>query len=162
MNEQTNKVALIVAIAENGVIGRGGRIPWDVPADRKLFRKLTQGGTVIMGRKTFESLNSPLEKRKNIVLSHAKTIFEGAITAKSPQDAMALSDQKNKIWIIGGAKTYKTFETQANEIHVSWIKGAWEGDVWFPKINWNNWRKVTQREYDLFRYERWIRKELPA
>src|SRR5512141_435338 len=101
-------VSIIVAMAENRVIGRGGGIPWNIPDDRRRFRELTMGHPVIMGRKTFESIGRPLSGRRNIILSRQPDYRgEGCCVVHSLEDALSVSAGADEVFICGGEELYR-------------------------------------------------------
>ena len=132
------KINMIFARSANGVIGHNNAMPWHLPEDLAHFKKLTLGSPVIMGRKTWDSLPSkfrPLPGRTNVVITRqADWQAEGAQTAGSLQDALALCQTSNVIWIIGGAQIYAQAEPLANRIEVTHIDKDFEGDAFAPKL----------------------------
>lgn len=126
-------LALIVAVARNGVIGKGGALPWRLPEDMKRFKKLTQGHAVIMGRKTHDSIGRPLPKRRNIVISrNAGAQFAGCETARSLDEAIALARETDPCpFIIGGASLYEEALPLVTEIYLTTIDEEADGDTHF-------------------------------
>lgn len=124
-------IGMIAAVSRNGVIGVDNKIPWDYPEDMKHFRKTTANSTVIMGRKTFESIGRPLPKRRNIVISRSKVEVEGVETFSSlggilvkiaPEAFPVIGEQQvdfAPIWLIGGASVYEEGLQYADEIHLT-------------------------------------------
>ncbi|NVN98659.1 MAG: dihydrofolate reductase [Geobacteraceae bacterium] len=128
-------IAIIAAMSRNGVIGRGGKIPWHIPADMKRFRALTLGHTVIMGRKTFESIGRALPERKNIVVSrNASFSPEGALKASSLDDALTLAAGAEIIFICGGSEIYRQSMTIASRIYLTVVAIDEAGDAFFPEV----------------------------
>ncbi len=127
-------LALIVAVARNGVIGKGGVLPWHISEDLKHFKNTTEGHAVIMGRKTFESIGRPLPQRRNIVISRRKgASFPGCEVASSLADAIDLARTTDECpFIIGGASLYGEALPLATEIHLTTIDRDVEGDTQFP------------------------------
>ena len=149
------RIALFVAIAENGVIGREGGLPWRLSSDLKLFRKLTMGKPLIMGRKTFVSLGKPLDRRDNIVTTRDKSfVAEGAIIVHSLDEAIAraqdCADRRGvgEIVVIGGAAVYQEALPRANRIYLTRVHAAVTGDVTFPHIDWSQWRQVLSEAHE--------------
>ncbi len=131
-------IALIVAAAENGVIGRGGRLPWHMPSDLKTFRRLTLGKPIVMGRKTFESIGKPLDGRDNIVVTRdAAFAHPGVEVAASLDAALSLAEQLAKrrgvdeIAVIGGAEIYRAAYPRADRIYLTRIHARPDGDATF-------------------------------
>lgn len=145
------RVSLIVAVAENGVIGAKGKLPWRLSADLKTFRRLTMGKPLIMGRKTFQSLKGPLDGRDNIVLT-TDPFFEadGISVVSSFADALtlartlALTRGADEIMVIGGADVFRAALPHAERIYWTAIHAAPEGDVRFPELDFSEWTEVEQ------------------
>lgn len=139
-------ICLVVAVAENGVIGREGTMPWRLSTDLKRFKSLTIGNPVIMGRKTWESLKSPLVERTNIIVTRDKNFnAEGAIVTHSFAEARReAEEQTNKddskfIFVIGGGEIFKLALPFANRMYVTEILLPVEGDTFFPTFNAEDW-----------------------
>lgn len=124
-------VAIIVAAANNGVIGRDGAIPWHLSSDLKRFKALTLGHTIIMGRLTFQSIGKPLPGRRTIVVT-GETI-DGVETVGSLDAALAIA--KRPVFLVGGAKIYAEGMTHADTIYLTRVDAAPEGDTVFPPID---------------------------
>ena len=127
-------LALIVAVARNGVIGKDGELPWHVSEDLKHFKKTTNGHAIIMGRKTHDSIGRPLPKRRNIVVTRqSAAVFPGCETANTLDEAIALARRTDECpFIIGGASLYQEALPIATELHVTTIDEEVEGDTYFP------------------------------
>ena len=139
-------VYLVAAVAENGVIGAGGKLPWHLPEDMKHFKQLTIGHPVIMGRKTWDSIGKPLPDRPNIVVSRrAGFSAPGARVAASLEGALAMCPADAPAFVIGGSEVYRAALPFAAGLVLTRIKRAYEGDAHFPEINWADW-KETRRE----------------
>lgn len=142
-------VSIIVAIAQNGTIGDKNSLLWHIKEDMRFFRTTTSGHAVIMGRKTFESLGSkPLPKRKNIVITRADRDFEGAFTAHSLQEAIAMAEGDEEIFIIGGAQIYAEALSVADRMYITRVERDYEGDTSFPEIDYSKWRLVSEERYE--------------
>ena len=145
MSEQPQQIGMIVACSENGVIGREGGLPWHLPDDLRHFMRTTLGCPVIMGRKTFASLNGPLPRRVNIVVSRTmKHPEEGVVIVGSldegllyAQELVAGSD--SPIWIAGGGEIYRQGMGKANLIVRTLVHETIEGDVVFPELDLSHW-----------------------
>jgi dihydrofolate reductase len=159
------RVALVAAIASNGVIGVGGTLPWRIPDDLRLFRALTTGHTVIMGRKTWESLGRALPNRQNIVVSRRRDwVADGAVTAQSLADAIDRATLPPPICVIGGGELYRAALPLADVLYLTEVHRAFDGDAWFPSFDRDLWREVTRQSghtsapvqlgYDFVTYER--------
>ena len=142
-------VSIIVAIAQNGTIGDKNSLLWHIKEDMRFFRTTTSGHAVIMGRKTFESLGSkPLPKRKNIVITRAERDFEGAFTAHSLEEAIAMAEGDEEIFIIGGAQIYAEALSVADRMYITRVERDYEGDTSFPEIDYSKWQLVSEERYE--------------
>ena len=121
----------VAAMSENRVIGRGGVIPWHLPEDFRWFKRLTMGHTLVMGRKTFESIGRPLPGRQTIVLSRSAREIPGTTTVRSP-DEIDPAATGEKIFICGGAEIYGQLLPRCSELFLTTVKKAVEGDRFFP------------------------------
>ena len=133
-------IAIIVGFPKNRVIGKGPDLPWHIPEDLKHFKEQTSGKTVIMGLVTFKSIGKPLPNRHNIVMSLDRIDIPGAEVATSVQDAIEKAKKHNvDIFIIGGATIYRLFLPIADKLYISHIKKDYEGDIFFPDYDVNDW-----------------------
>jgi len=149
----TPPLAIIVAMTKDRVIGREGRLPWDLAADRRLFRSLTVGNTVIMGRLTFASLPGALPDRHNLVVSRSCRQLPGATLCPSLDQALAVATRLGQpIFVIGGVELYRQALPLADVLHVSWVEGDYHGDRCFPAFSLDEWRPVSDTAYPGFRH----------
>ena len=142
-------ISLIAAFSENRVIGINNSIPWRIPEDMKWFKKLTLGHTVVMGRKTFESMKNPLPDRKNFVLSGQKNYkADGARVYRSIDEVIKKSadEGEKEIFIIGGGQIYKKTLPLADRIYITLIHKELEGDTFFPSIPEKEFKKVFEEK----------------
>ncbi|MFN5744612.1 MAG: dihydrofolate reductase [Methylococcaceae bacterium] len=138
-------ISLIVAMGENGVIGAKNRMPWHLSADLRHFRQITMGKPILMGRKTHQSIGRPLPGRLNIVLSRDQRYSaEGCVIATSLDEAVTQAGDQ-EIMIIGGAALYESFLPLTDRLYLTLIHHSFDGDTFFPKLDWADWR-VLQRE----------------
>jgi dihydrofolate reductase len=148
-------IAIYVAIAENGVIGREGGLPWRLSSDLKRFKADTMGKPIVMGRKTWEGIGRPLPGRLNIVVTRDPAFrAEGAETVRSLEDAIALARARGRcmagadeICVIGGGEIYRQALPLADRLHVTHVLAEVEGDTRFPDIDSKIWRAV--RAFDV-------------
>ncbi len=141
------EVVLVVAVAQGGVIGRDGTLPWHLPADLKHFRQLTLGKPVIMGRATFESIGKPLPQRRNIVLSRrADFAPPGVEVAASLADAYRLVEGSAQVMIIGGAAVYREALADASVIELTEVHTNLPGDTHFPPLG-PSWHAVAREDH---------------
>lgn len=143
-------VSLVVAVAENGVIGRNGGLPWRNPSELKTFRRLTMGKPVVMGRKTFQSLPKVLDGRDNIIVtSDADFSGPGAHVVTSLADALGLGAEfardrgVDEVCVIGGAMIFRDALPLAGRIYWTEVHGHPEGDVVFPQFDRTQWREIS-------------------
>ena len=140
-------LALIVAVASNGVIGKNGALPWRLPDELKYFRRHTKGKAVIMGRRTWESLQGPLKKRLNIVItSQPDYRADGAIVCHSFDDALIEADKHgpDEVMIIGGASLYQEALPRANRLYLTHVDAIVDGDVYFPEFDESEWNATNE------------------
>jgi dihydrofolate reductase len=142
------RIALIVAMAENRVIGRNNQLPWRIPADLRHFKALTLGKPVIMGRKTYESIGRPLPGRDNIVISADSGYqAEGCQVVHSVEQALEAAGSCEEAMIIGGANLYRQTLENADRLYLTLVKAEPEGDTWFPEIELQQWREIERQAH---------------
>ncbi len=144
------RISLVVAYAQNRVIGDDGKLPWRFSGDLKSFKQLTQGKAVIMGRKTWDSLPlKPLPGRFNVVMTRATPFAaEGAIVANSVEQALAKVNAAriDEAMVIGGAEIYRVFLPVAHRVYATELKSAVAGDALFPDLSPDQWIEVSRTE----------------
>ena len=141
----TPAVVLIVAVAENGVIGRDGKLPWRLPEDLRRFRALTTGHAIIMGRRTWQSLPHALPGRQNIVVTRQRDfIAQGATLASSIEDALVRVEYPSPAFCIGGGDLYRAALPYADGALVTEIARAFDGDATFPPLDLAQWRETAR------------------
>lgn len=148
------KRSMIVAMAENRVIGINNKLPWYLPNDLKYFKQVTMGKPIIMGRKTFESIGKPLQGRANIVITRNKDwLVEGVKVAHSLEQAYALAeaigeiDGQSELMIIGGDQIYQSSLSEVDRIYLTKVHANVEGDAWFPEVSWDQWNEVAREDF---------------
>lgn len=148
------RLALIVAMAANRVIGRGNEMPWRIPADMRYFKATTMGKPVIMGRKTYQSIGRPLAGRTNIVVSRNPAFAaDGAATARNLEAALRSAKQSaaptgaDEIMVIGGAEIYAQALARADRIYLTEVHCSPDGDVHFPEIDRDRWRESRREDH---------------
>lgn len=138
-------ISLIAAVGANWVIGKGGELPWRLPADLRRFKATTLGKPVVMGRKTYESIGQPLSDRLNIVITSNRSYeAPGCIVVHSIDQALSAAKSKDEIMIIGGAAIYQQFIAIADRIYLTKIDESFEGDVYFPEVNLEEWQEISR------------------
>jgi dihydrofolate reductase len=158
------KLALVVACADNDVIGREGGLPWHLPDDLRHFKALTTGHAVIMGRRTFEEVGRPLPERRNLVVTSRHLDVPGIETFPSFEAALAACADEDEVFAIGGEGVFRAALPRADRIHLTRVHARPEGDARFPEVDWSGWELVDseRREADARHahartFERWER-----
>lgn len=161
-------ISLVVAASENNAIGKNNQLLWHLPNDLKFFKNTTWGMCVIMGRKTFESVNKPLPGRTNIVITRQSDWkAPGTISATSLKDALhkAEAEHYKEVYVIGGGEIYKEALRQADIIYLTRVHAAFNGDTFFPQLNNNEWQLVSNEDFQVdekhqyaYSFQSWKRK----
>lgn len=137
-------IQIIAAVADNSVIGADNTLPWQIPADLAHFKALTAGHTVVMGRKTFESIGRVLPDRENIIVSGTLKHVDGALVVPSFAAALDLASS-NEIFIIGGAQLYKEALPIADVLEITRVHAAPKGDTYFPEVDWTGYEETARQ-----------------
>lgn len=148
------RLAIIVAAAENGVIGRDNGLPWHLSEDLRYFKRVTMGKPVVMGRRTFESIGRPLPGRTNIVVTRRSDFRpEGVRVAAGLEQALdlaeqvALTDGVDEMLVIGGAELYAAALPRAHRLYFTEVHARVEGDAVLPAIDWRQWRELSRERH---------------
>lgn len=145
-------ITIIAAASGNDVIGKDNDLIWHLPNDFKRFKALTTGNNILMGRKTFESFPKPLPNRTHIIITRQEdySVPDGCFTYKSIQDALneVMEFDDKDVWIIGGGEIYEQSMEIADKIELTRVHGNFEGDTYFPKIDYTKWRLVNEEFHD--------------
>lgn len=152
-------LTLIAAVAKNNVIGDQGTTPWNIPEEMGLFKRTTMGSVVIVGRKTYEDIGHPLPGRRTIVLSRTMSSVsspELAVCSSIPEALEAVQEAK-RVFVIGGEQIYAQMMPFADELRISHLKKAYEGDSFFPDIDTTLWKIVEKQEFPDFTHSRYKR-----
>ncbi len=137
--------SIIVAVGKNNEIGKDNDLLWRISADMKRFKAITTGNTIVMGRKTFESLpKGALPNRRNIVLSSQRLQFENAEVFQTVEQVKEATRNDKNVFVIGGASLYKLFISTVNKMYLTKIDEAFEADVFFPPFNWDEWTIIEE------------------
>lgn len=139
---------MIVAVANNGVIGINNTLPWHLPEDLKRFRALTMGHHIIMGRKTYESLGRLLPGRTSVILTrnHAYQV-DGAIVVNNLQDAMQYCANDDELFLIGGAQLYQEGLKLVNKLYITKVNLEVDGDAFLPEMDFNAWTLIEKKDH---------------
>ncbi|SDJ92400.1 dihydrofolate reductase [Pedobacter sp. ok626] len=141
-------VSVVVAIAENNAIGKDNQLLWRLPADLKHFKEITSGHTIIMGRKTFDSIGKPLPNRRNIVVTRKAGLqIPGAEVTSNIEDAIALCTTEEEVFIVGGAEIYKATMPITNRIYLTKVHQSYEADTFFPEIDFDLWEETSVEKH---------------
>ncbi|MFB6245830.1 MAG: dihydrofolate reductase [Candidatus Nanohaloarchaea archaeon] len=158
--ENIEKV-IVAAVAENGTIGMNGDIPWHIPEDLERFREITTGSLVLMGRGTYESLpdpHRPLPDRTNIVLTRSG-VDEDVVEAESLEEAYReAATRSEKVFIIGGESVYRQTLEDADRMEITEVHESFNGDTFFPEIDWENWREMERDDREGFSFVTYVRR----
>lgn len=151
------KISLIVAVAENGVIGIDNKLPWHLPGDLKYFKSTTMGKPMLMGRKTFESLGKPLPGRPHIIITRDQNYnldhFQNCSVVHSVEEILktseeiALKNVSEEIVIIGGAEIYELMLPMVDRLYVTEVHASVEGDTCFPDYNKSQWAEIKRETF---------------
>ncbi|MGX7196652.1 dihydrofolate reductase [Enterococcus olivae] len=153
---------------KTGLIGKDGRLPWYLPADLKFFKETTVGQTIVMGRKTFEGMGKrPLPNRQTIVLTRDKAYqSEGILVLHTIEDVLAYAEQQaTPVFITGGAMIYQDFLPYCQQLYRTVIEESFEGDTYFPEVDWEQWMLsetdegiIDEKNRHPYRFENYLRK----
>jgi len=137
-------ISLIVAMGRNRVIGQNNQMPWHLPNDLQHFKNTTRGHTVVMGRKTFESIGRPLPDRRNIVLTRQTDYAPAGVEVVHTLDELHFPADE-EVFIIGGSEIFSAFLPVADRLYITYIEGAFTGDTFFPPYDRNEWKLIYLR-----------------
>ena len=150
------KITLVVALAENRVIGRDGALPWHLPDDLRRFKSLTMGRPMLMGRRTFDSIGRALPGRRNLVLTHRpEGLPPGVEAVDSLPAAIAACAGEPELCVIGGAGLFRLALPLATRLELTLVHASVEGDVRFPEYDASQWREVARSEHPADERHRW-------
>ena len=158
-------ITVIAAVSENGYIGRAGDLPWRLRDDMRWFMRRTTGASVVMGRKTFETLPAPLPNRQNIVMTRDEVYTaRGAVVVPSLEAALDAATAE-EVFIAGGEAVYALGLSRADRIDLTRVHATVEGDARFPEVDWYRWSRLSAKRHEAdehnehaFTIERWERK----
>ncbi|MFI3294861.1 MAG: dihydrofolate reductase [Rikenellaceae bacterium] len=146
-------ISIIVAVAQNGVIGSDNQMPWHISEDLKYFKRTTLGCSIIMGRKTFESFPKALPGRRNIVISrNSSYLAEGAEVAHSLESALEMVGGEAHSFIIGGGEIYRQAMPLVDRLYITEVGLEVEGDTCFPEVSLLDWAEVSREAHDGFSF----------
>jgi dihydrofolate reductase len=141
------RVSLVVAMDRQRVIGHQGKLPWHLPEDLKRFKALTMGHSIILGRKTHESIGRLLPGRRSVIVTRQKDyLVPGALVVHSVDDALAACAREDEAFVIGGAEIYRQALPSADRIYLTEVQERHPGDTWFPEIDAGDWREAGREQ----------------
>jgi dihydrofolate reductase len=142
-------ISLVAAASDNNVIGKNNALPWRMPADMKFFKNLTMGHTVVMGRKTYESMGKPLPGRKNIIITRNSNYkAEGCVVVGSFAEVIEICKEEGEIFIVGGSEIYRQIINKADKIYLTRVHGIFDGDAYFADIHSDEWVESHKTDYE--------------
>ncbi|ACV49112.1 MULTISPECIES: dihydrofolate reductase [Halomicrobium] len=160
------EIVLVAAVAENGVIGTDGELPWHYSEDLAHFKETTMGHPVVMGRRTFEGivadLGEPLPGRTNVVLTSQRRDFpDGAVGAGSLTAAVGAARETGSetAYVVGGATVYEQFLPDADRLVLTEVHDQYEGDTYFPEVAWDDWREASRDDRGELSFVEYVRRE---
>lgn len=140
--------SIIVAVAANGVIGRDNQLPWHLPADLKFYKQTTTGHHMVMGRKTYESIGRPLPGRTTIVVTRSGSYDSpGVLVARSLDEALEIASGDDEVFLAGGVQIFREGLAIADRIYLTRVETEPEGDVFFPPVNWDEWKLIRDEAH---------------
>jgi len=152
---------IIAAMTKKRVIGKDNKLPWHISEDLKNFKRLTTGNTIIMGRKTYDSIGKPLPNRHNIVVSRTVSSIDGADVCHSFDEAIEKAKSYGKdIFIIGGSSMYTLALPIADKMFISHVKQEVEGDAFFPEYDESDWEVESKEDHEEFELVVYVRKNV--
>jgi dihydrofolate reductase len=141
-------VSIIVAIDQENGIGKDNQLLWHLPNDLKFFKNITSGNTIIMGRKTYDSIGRPLPNRRNIVISRNQDLkIEGVEVFENISSALEACKTENEVFIIGGGEIYKQALPFTNKIYLTKVDANCEADIFFPSLNEQEWKIISEEKH---------------
>lgn len=141
------KLSIIVAMDEQGIIGKDNDLPWNLPNDLKYVREKTLGRSILLGRKNYESIGKPLPGRRNIILTRDNGYkAEGCEVIHSWEDVFFLCSGEEEVFIFGGAEIYELYMPHVTKMYITRIHESFEGNTYFPTLNWTEWQEVSSTE----------------
>jgi dihydrofolate reductase len=141
-------VSIVVAISENNAIGKNNQLLWHLPEDLKFFKRVTSGHSIIMGRKTYESIGRPLPNRRNIVISRQNLVIEGCEVVPSLDKALEITAAEEEVFIVGGGQIYVESLERCDRLYLTRVHTHIEdADTFFPTINPENWKILSEEHH---------------
>jgi dihydrofolate reductase len=152
------RTSIIVAMDRRRAIGRDNGLPWHLPGDLKFFKRTTMGHPLIMGRKTYDSVGKPLPGRTNIVITRRDDYApDGVIITRSLDEALDIAAQhdREEIFVGGGSEIFAQALDRVDRMYVTRIDHEFDGDTFFPEVDWSEWRLISREEHEPDEKNRW-------
>jgi len=138
------RLSIVVAMDDNRLIGKGYGLPWHLPADLAFFKKITTGNSILMGRKTYDSIGKPLPNRRNIVITRNPDIsISGCEVVDSIEKALSITQDEEEVMVIGGANLFEQLLPDVSRLFITHIEGELEGETYFPHYDEIDWREIS-------------------
>lgn len=144
--------SFMIAVGDNLEMGLDNHLPWHLPKEVRYFRQVTEYHTIIMGRKTFDSLPRVLPNRKHIVLTGNRDFHPDhpdVTVVHSLEETLALTPGEEEYFVIGGAEIFRLFLPHADKIYITYVHGSFKADTWFPEVDWTQWKEIRRWEAEL-------------
>lgn len=142
-------ISIIVAMSENGIIGRDDDLPWHLSADLQKFKQITMGHHIVMGRKTYESINRLLPGRTTVIITRQQDYeIDGAVILNDLESVHGLADADNELFIIGGGQIYQAALDLADKLYITRVHASVDGDTVFPELNWEHWELESRDDHE--------------
>ena len=138
---------IVVATSQNNVIGKDNKLLWHLPADLKHLKEITTGHTVIMGRKTYDSVGKPLPNRRNVIITRKNATIDGCEVVHNVEDAFAICRTEAEVFILGGAEIYRQAMHLCDRIYLTIVHKDFDGDSFFPVIDKEEWKEVSREDH---------------
>ena len=138
------RLSIVVAMDDNNLNGKGNGLPWYLPADLTFFKKITTGHSILMGRKTYDSIGKTLPNRRNIVITRNTDVsIPGCEVVDSIEKALSITQDEEEIMVIGGANLFEQLLPEVNKLYITRIEGEFEGETYFPHYDENDWLELS-------------------
>ena len=142
------RLSIVVAMDDNRLIGKDNMLPWHLPADLAYFKKITTGKSILMGRKTYDSIGKPLNNRRNIVITrNPEILIPGCEVVPNIDEALLITSEETEVMVIGGASLCQQLLPKVSRLYITKIEGEFDGDVYFPDYDKADWHEVSRESY---------------
>ena len=150
-------ISIVVAMDDNRLIGKDNKLPWHLPADLAYFKKITTGKSILMGRKTYDSIGRPLPNRRNIVITrNPETLISGCEVVHSIDEALSITQNEAEVMVIGGASLCQQLLPVVTRLYITKIEGEFDGDVYFPNYDKADWYEVKRESHQSDEFNKYV------